>query len=300
MSAPGEPGARWSESAAMGTVVHVCLVDAEASGAEALHDLAAEVDAALSLFRPDSDVGRLNGEPGRWLPVGAHLVAVARAAERYRDQTAGIFDPVTGPRGAERRVRLRPAVAGGWEARLDPGCRLDFGAIAKGYAADLIRDAALASGVLASLGTSSVSVGGRAPRPGGWRIAIGSPWSGIDETLGYLELASGSLSMSGVRGHRLGVEDVAVRHVRDPRTGAVARTDLCSVGVVGDDGMRSEALSTAALVLGLKEGMALCRGLGVEALFLTASGLLFASPGLAPRISLRPGMEARVRELRQI
>lgn len=69
---------------------------------------------------------------------------------------------------------------------------------------------------------------------------------------------------------------------------------------IPDDGMRGEALSTAALVLGLPEGMALCRGLGVEALFLTASGLLFASPGLAPLIALRPGMEARLRAARAI
>ncbi|MDF1487863.1 FAD:protein FMN transferase [Tessaracoccus caeni] len=266
--------------------------------AGALHALVAEVDAALSRFRPDSDVGRLNQAAGAWVPVGEHLVAVARAAERYRVETGGVFSAVTAADGAGRALRLRPAGARGWEARLDDDCQVDFGAIAKGYAADLVRDRAAATGVLASLGTSSVSVGGDAPRGGAWRIALGSPWHELDETLGYLEVPCGSFSMSGIRGHRLGVEPVVVRHVRDPRTGEEAHTDLCSVAVVSDDGMRSEAISTAALVLGLEDGMALCRRLGVDAVFLTASGRLFASPGLASRIALRPGIEERLTALR--
>lgn len=113
------------------------------------------------------------------------------------------------------------------------------------------------------------------------------------------ELTGRSFSMSGVRGHRVGTDDLVVNHVRDPRTGQPARTDLCAVAVVCDDGMRCEATSTAALVLGLKKGMMLCRRLGVEALFLTASGALFSSPGLAPFIALRPGIEARLHALRR-
>ncbi|MCW5951493.1 MAG: FAD:protein FMN transferase [Propionibacteriaceae bacterium] len=295
---------RWSESTAMGTTVHLCLVDEESAvgraGAPApLHALVAEVDAALSRFRPTSDVGRLNAASGSWLPVGAHLAAVAEASERWRILTEGSFDAVTGV-GPEPRLRVRATGAQRWEAWLAPGCRLDFGAIAKGYAADLVRDRATAAGLLVSLGTSSISVSGRPPGREHWRIAIGSPWEALPETLGYLRVDSGSFSMSGLRGQRLRPGQVVVGHLRDPATNTWARTDVCAVGVLSEDGMRSEALSTACLVQGLERGMALSERLGSKALFLTVSGRLIASPGMAALISLRAGVSGRLRELREL
>lgn len=283
----------------MGTTVHLCLVDAEPAGADtaaaALHALVAEVDAALSHFRPSSDVGRLNASPGSWQPVGPHLVAVAEAADHYRELTGGVFDPVTG--GGATRLQLRPAGTG-WQARLAPGCRLDFGAIAKGYAADLVRDRATAAGVLVSLGTSSISVAGRPAHREVWRIALSSPWEPLPETLGYLEVGGGSFAISGLRGQRIHPGEVLAGHVRDPRTGGWARTDLCAAGVLSDDGMRSEAVSTACLVLGLKHGMALARGLGLAAVFLTVDGRILGSPDLAPLLSLRAGVTDRLRASR--
>ena len=291
----------WTESTAMGTTVHLCLVDPAGGAAgesAALHALVTEVDAALSRFQPAGDVGRLNAATGTWQPVGSQLIAVAQAAERYRELTGGVFDPITGA-GPEPRLQVRPNGSGGWEARLAPACSLDFGAIAKGYAADLVRDRARAAGVLVSLGTSSISVSGRPPQRERWRIAIGSPWQALPETLGYLEVEGGSFSMSGLRGQRVHPGQVMMGHLRDPGTGAWARTDLCAVGVLSDDGMRSEALSTACLVLGLERGTALAERLGVEALFLTVSGRLVASPGLAPKISLRAGVSRQLQDLRR-
>lgn len=229
---------RWSQFAAMGTTAHVCVVGlpegAAAEAASAAQAVVCEVEAALSRFRADSDVGRLNAFPGEWLPVGPHLAAVAEASARYRRLTGGAFDTITGPEpgtgvlgvgevGAGRDERLGLRRRGEvWEARLAPGCAVDYGAIAKGYAADLARDAADAHGVLVSLGTSSISMTGTPPERDAWRVAIGSPWEELAETLGYLETPRASFSLSGVRGHRLG-RPVRPGHVRDPRTGDPAR-----------------------------------------------------------------------------
>ncbi|MGC3955965.1 MAG: FAD:protein FMN transferase [Propionicimonas sp.] len=280
----------------MGTTVQLCLVDDRPTDRQAtrLHALVAEVDAALSRFQPGSDVGRLNATPGEWLPVGSHLATVAEAAERYRELTAGVFDALTGP--GRDRLRVRPAGTG-WEAWLAPGCQLDFGAIAKGYAADLVRDEADAAGVLVSLGTSSISVAGRPAGREAWRIALGSPWEAVPETLGYLTVTAGSFSMSGLRGQRIRCGQVLTGHVRDPRTGGWARTDLVAVGVLSQDGMGSEALSTACLVLGLREGMALAGRLDSAAVFLTVDGRILGSPRSAPLLSLRAGLTERLRGL---
>jgi thiamine biosynthesis lipoprotein len=319
--------ARWSQFAAMGTMAHVCVVGlpegAAAEAASAAQTVVCEVEAALSRFRADSDVGRLNAFPGEWLPVGRHLVAVAQAAARYRTLTRGAFDAITGGvppdvgeeseqggsgAGCDERLALR-RVGEAWEARLAPGCAVDYGAIAKGYAADLARDAVRAPGVLVSLGTSSIAMAGTPPERDVWRVAIGSPWAEVADSLGYLEATQGSFSLSGVRGHRLG-QPVRPGHVRDPRTGDPARTDACAVGVLSDRasrddgapvdgpggaGMRSEALSTACLVLGVDAGLDLCHTLRASAILLTASGEIRATPGLAPRVSLRAGIQAHLR-----
>ncbi len=306
----------WSDSTAMGTTVHVCVVGgAGAPVAAVAHAAIAEVDAALSRFRPSSDVSRLNASPGLWVPAGEHLVAVAEAAQRYRELTRGAFDTtlpaapaVTSHAGigvgADPRLRWRP-IDGGWEARLEPGHRLDFGAVAKGYAADLARDRSrarasgvLASGLLVSVGTSSIALAGRPARRDTWRIALGSPWAAVAETLGYVEAAEGSFSMSGVRGARLGSTRLTAGHVLDPRTGRPADTDLGAVGVLAADGMRGEALSTAALVLGLDEAVALCRAHEVEAVFLTVDGRILATASLAPRLRLRAGVQETLRRWR--
>jgi thiamine biosynthesis lipoprotein ApbE len=59
--------------------------------------------------------------------------------------------------------------------------------------------------------------------------------------------------------------------------------------------MRSEALSTACLVLGVDAGLDLCHTLRASAILLTASGEIRATPGLAPRVSLRAGIQAHLR-----
>ena len=297
----------WSDSTAMGTTVHVCVVGGPSVPvAEAAHAAVAEVDAALSAFRPSSDVSRLNAAPGRWVPVGEHLVAVAEAAEHYRALTRGAFDATLaagpdapGAPGAPR-LRRRPACRD-WQAWLAPGHRLDFGAIAKGYAADLARDRcrARASGVLVSVGTSSIALAGRPPRRDAWRIALGSPWEAVTETLGYIEASGGSFSMSGARGVRMSATPLVARHVVDPRTGRPARTDVCAVGVLASDGMTGEALSTAALVLGRDRGLALCREHGADALAMTVNGQILATPAMAPRIALRAGVPDVLRRHRR-
>ncbi|MFT3889339.1 MAG: FAD:protein FMN transferase [Arachnia sp.] len=339
MTAPREES--WSASTAMGTTVHLCAAGEGpmdggrgSSAASAAHAVVAEIDAALSRFRPDSDVGRVNAAAGSWVAVSGHFATVALSAERYRLLTGGAFDVVSAEgrlvvrEAAEGRLVVREVAEGRWEARVDRGCVVDFGAIAKGYAADVALGRVAAPGALVSLGTSSISVRGRPARRASWRIAVGSPWAGIDDSLGYLEVSRGSFSMSGVRGQRIGADKVVVGHVRDPRTGLPVCTDACAVGVLseggmrsealstaglvqghggrgseslswvgavlGEGGMRSEALSTAGLVLGVDRALALFRRLDVEAFVLTVAGEIVATPSMAAHLMLRAGLRGRL------
>jgi len=60
--------------------------------------------------------------------------------------------------------------------------------------------------------------------------------------------------------------------VIDPRTGAPIAHGLASVTVVAESAMRADALATALLVLGPRDGLALARRERVAALFITREG----------------------------
>ncbi len=164
-----------------------------------------------------------------------------------------------------------------------PPRAVDLGGIAKGYAADQLRDLAVALGagdVLVSLGTSSMAVAGLPAR-----IGLASPWAGW-ERAGVLTLSQGSLAVSADPGTVPGLSrrDGPTRqhsHVLAPSTGEPALTDLCCVIVRGADGMACEAYSTAYLAMGLDAAMELdAEHPELDTMFFTVNGRMLASPAL--------------------
>ena len=158
-----------------------------------------------------------------------------------------------------------------------PPRAVDLGGIAKGYAADQLRDLAVALGagdVLVSLGTSSMALAGVPAR-----IGLASPWAGW-ERAGVLTLTQGALAVSADPG-TVRAPARQRSHVLDPATGRPAVTDLCCVVVCGADGMTCEAYSTAYLAMGLDAALELdAKHPELDTMFLTTSGRMLASPKL--------------------
>ncbi len=276
------------------------------SGLDIGHLLAAradEIDHRLTRFRDDSEICRLSDS---WRPVSADAAAVLGAAAGLQDATSGYFTPLLGVQarawdqlatgflvavpevtGAAGRVEVAVCALGARARLVDAAVgSVDLGAIAKGYAADQLRDLAVALGasdVLMSLGGSSMAVAG-APAT----IGLASPWQGR-ESFGTLQLASGSLSVSADPGTTIHPGRQR-SHVLDPATGAPAMTDLSQVVVCGPDGMVCEAFSTAFLAMGLDDAL-LCDQDHPEfdTIFMTTDGRVLASPGLTVKAS--PGVQ---------
>lgn len=156
------------------------------------------------------------------------------------------------------------------------GVKLDLGGIGKGYAqekaARILENSDIEYAVL-DFGGNITAVGSKADGSM-FRIGIKNP-SG-DGVCGIIETASGMyISVSGSY-ERFRVSDgVTYVHIIDPDTFSPAVSDILSVAVISEDGMLSDAVSTALYVMGLEKGMEYCSGYSdsFQAVFVTTDGI---------------------------
>ncbi|HEY8505103.1 MAG TPA: FAD:protein FMN transferase [Gemmataceae bacterium] len=277
--APAELALVRASRGAMATVFEISLPlgtpDAVAAAEEAL-DLIDRLEDQLSVFRPQSEVSRLNAAaPYRPVRVEENLFALLERAAHLNRQTHGAFDVATGaltkawgfyrrqgrvPPPPERAAAM--ARTGMRHVLLDretrrvryrrEGVEINLGAIGKGYALDraaaaLRREWGVTSALLHS-GRSSARVIGAPPGAPGWRVDLTHPWR-EGEVLGTLLLRDCGLGTSAATYQYFEYNGRKLGHLLDPRTGRPAEgTALASV--VAPTAELADALSTAFFVLG--------------------------------------------------
>ncbi len=289
---------------AMGTVLEVTLLGAEPDALEAERARAfAEVErleALLSQWRPESDLGRLNAVAGGApIALDPEVAALLRRSVALHYDTLGSFDVTVGPLVAlwtvaarrdalpdERALEAARARVGPERLRfvddgrvaLAEGSHVDLGGIAKGYAIDRVR-AGLGPAVEAALlnfGQSSVWAVGHPPDLDGWRLLVRDPREGF---AGMITLRDRALSTSGSLGQWSEIEGRRYGHILDPRSGQPL-TRRREALVVAVDAAQAEALSKAVLILGEDEGLVLVESIpGAEALLLDADGSAWRTSG---------------------
>jgi thiamine biosynthesis lipoprotein len=230
----------------------------------------AEVDAAVSRFRNDSDLARINARAGRMTPVHPltlRLVALGRQVAR---DTQGAVDPTLG-RDLEANgydadiadVRERAANPAPprvrshtWrDVRIDRtfslvgvprSVALDLGATAKAWAVDeAVRrlQRRVTGPVLVSLGGDLAASG--APK-GGWRIDVSELEGGRGDVV---TLRDGALTTSSVLGRRWrDTEDGERHHLLDPRTGLPARSRWRTATIWAPTALSANVVSTWMLI----------------------------------------------------
>ena len=155
----------------------------------------------------------------------------------------------------------------------DPGARIGFGAIGKGYAANravfVLKEHGVRGG-LVSAGGDLVAFGRREDGEP-WSIAIAHPRD-PKRVLARIPLTEQAVVTSGDYEQYFIHDGRRYSHIIDPRTGWPA-SGLQAVTVICPDAELADALATAAFVLGIEEGLALVERMeGVEALFVTETG----------------------------
>lgn len=269
------------------------------------------VDRAMSNWRADSELSRLNADGGRGsAAVSAALAEVLAAALEVHRDSGGAFDITVAPllrlygfgpdgtpsapapdpaRLAEARARVgsgrlsleRAADGGGILHRSAEGIELDLSGIAKGYAVDRISAALAAAGFPEHL----VEVGGEIRTRGSWTVGVETPPGGGRPRIqrSFPAADAGVATSGGYRDFREAADPAGApfeapagerrywTHLFDPRSGQPVERRSGSVTVVAESCLLADAWATALFVLGPEAGYDLARERGLAALFLTAA-----------------------------
>ncbi len=266
-----------------------------------------ELDDALSVFKPESDIARLNAAAGqRSVRVGKDALQLLAAAKRFSRLTDGAFSVTTRPLSAlwslhagRGTVPDKVPIERALELADDEGIVLneadktamlarrgqaaDLGGLAKGYAADEVRRILTDGGVTDAM----INLGGTVCVVGhGRSVGIQHPDRCTGIPLGKLTLQNRAIVTSGDYERYYEVDDVRYHHILDPRTGYPAQSGLRSVSVIGEDATALDALSTAIFVLGAKKGALLAAACGVELVLVTQEMNVYCSDALRGIFSL--------------
>ncbi len=244
------------------------------------------LEAALSVYKPDSEFSRLNRDAERSPErVSADVASIIQLARDVFDATEGAFDMTAaslseawgfarrqGHHPTSQQIEEAVSKVGMQHVELDQstqtvkfnrvGLRLNSGGIGKGFAIDRASEILEGDGVedfLIHGGQSSVLAKGNRYDVDsciGWRVAVSHPEQPKIQ-LGALRLVNKSLGTSGPANQFFYYNGIRYGHIIDPRTGWPA-SGMLSVTVIHPSAGWADALATGLYVMGVDRAVAYC------------------------------------------
>ena len=273
--------------------------------------ICADIESTFSRTLENSTTVKLNGNIDIMLDASEEFTSLLTFSKRLAEITDGAFDPtigtlsvlwnVTGGGPVPDDDKITEAlshvgydkitVSDGVIRKSDSGTMVDFGGVAKGYAAQKMLEYLSESKAeygLVSVG-GNVGVFGQKPgEDGKFKVGICSP-DNTSEVVGYVFIGGGFVSVSGDY-ERYFIEDgVRYHHIFDSKTGAPAKTDIRSVAVISSNGASADALSTALFVMGYEKAIDFYTlgKIDFEAVFVLSDGRVLTTAGLGDGTFMR-------------
>ncbi len=164
------------------------------------------------------------------------------------------------------------------------GTEIDFGSIAKGYAAQKVIDTLKSNGVTSAIIALGGNIQTLGTKPDGslWNVVIVDPLNSDTDTVGTLHIGQTAVVTSGAYQRNFIKDSKTYHHIIDPSTGYPSESDLLSVTVLCEDGTYADGLSTALFVLGSQKSYELYLGNDIpfEAVFVTKNKEIILTDGL--------------------
>jgi len=233
---------------------------------------------SLNPFNPNSLISKVNRN--EHVEVDDWFITVFNKAQEVSERSEGAFDCTVSPlinlwgfgfRNADsvtqQKIDSIKEFVGYSKIRLDgrkvlkddPRVELNFSAIAKGFAADVIAALLQREGVdnyMINIG-GEVAVAGKNPKGGCWNIGINRPEDDstslnnniMDKTI-HLCNKSGLASSGNYRNFYI-LNGKKYSHTIDTHTGYPSQKDILSATIIAPDCMTADAYATAFMAMGI-------------------------------------------------
>jgi len=234
---------------------------------------------ALSRFRETSELNLLNASAGTPVPVSETLWEVIQMALESERLSFGLVTPAVldalvmagYDRSFDRMSLVPPALTKDYFAPvgqlaevvldestrtvcLPPGLRLDFGGLAKGWAADEAARRLSACGPALVNAGGDIAISGLQSTGDAWPIGITDP-SNPEVDLETLMIRQGGVATSGKDYRRWQQGGIWQHHIIDPRTGMPAQADVLTATVIAPSAVEAEVAAKVALISGGRAGL---------------------------------------------
>lgn len=303
-----EPASYSKQFYCLGTLINLFAYGYKAKTAV---DKAAEslylIDDKMSVFKDYSELSRINNSSGKnFEKVSADTFYVIESAIHYSKLSGGFFDPTIRPLvslwniGKDNfKIPSETAIKESLELinyediilnhnNLSIMLKktkesLDVGGIAKGFAADKIKDIFneyKINSALIDLG-GNIYASGKKNNGDNWNIGIQDPLGKRGEYVGIVNLFNKSIVTSGGYERYSIKNDKLFHHILDPKTGYPSDSDVISITIVSDNSIDGDGLSTGIYIMGLEKGFKLIESLhGIDGIFITKDKNIHLTSGI--------------------
>ncbi|NMH88523.1 FAD:protein FMN transferase [Flavivirga algicola] len=235
------------------------------------------INKSMSTYQANSDISKLNRNEK--VKIDDHFVKVYEASKIIYEETEGAFDPTIGAVvnawdfGPEGKIEnldslkidsLMFTVGFSKVIRTDntitkpESAFLDFNAIAKGYAVDVIAtflDDKNIKNYLVNIGGELHAKGINVEKNTGWTVGVENPnFDGTQSLSRTLILTNEAMATSGTyRKFKIDESGNRYAHIIDTKTGYPSKTNLLSISVIAKDCMTADAYATAFKSMGIEK-----------------------------------------------
>lgn len=148
---------------------------------------------------------------------------------------------------------------------------LDFGAVAKGYIADQIKQFLIDEGVKSAILNFGGNVTTIGSRPDGEKFNIGIqlPFAETEEVITSVQVEDMAVVTAGIYERYIESNGVIYHHILNPFTGYSVESDLLSATIICEDAALGDAYSTICILLGKDKALELINNTdGIEAILI--------------------------------
>lgn len=291
-----------------GTIVQLKVYgeNAERAVDEAV-DRLSEIDDKLSVFKEYSEISDINMRAGiKAQRVSQDTYFLLKKSVEYSKILEGAFDPTIRPlvdlwgigtnkegipekEDIEEKIKLvnyNDMIFSDKETSVmlkQKQQHIDLGGIAKGYAADEVRNIFMRNKIesaIIDLG-GNIFVLGSKPNGQPWNVGIQDPLRARGEFIGIINAENKSIVTSGNYEKYFIKDGKKFHHIIDPRTGYPSESDIISVTVFSDNSIDGDGLSTGLYIIGIDKAMKLIESMkGIEAIFITEDKKIYMTSGI--------------------